>query len=135
MKPKIWLTIVLGPVVLGLGLAARAVADEPKGDFQVHDLSLWILDSTASLANSRNVYPSAFPPTVQSARSVSSSREARRTAPMGLITFYGRPATNLDVDLRIKSGSFLAHWPVAESLPNRLRWSGVQRLALAMRIF
>ncbi len=117
MQRTLWLAIVLV-------LAARAAADEPKGEYQVHDLSLWILDSTASLANSRNVYPSAFPATVHSPRTVSASGDSRRSSPMGLMTFYGRPVANLDVDLRIKSGSFLAHWPTAESLPNRLRWSG-----------
>ncbi|HEX3725189.1 MAG TPA: hypothetical protein VHV08_03060 [Pirellulales bacterium] len=48
----------------------------------------------------------------------------QRVAPLGVITFLGEPARNLDVDLRIRGGSFLGHWPPAESLPNRLRWSG-----------
>ena len=44
--------------------------------------------------------------------------------PVSLIRFFGPPASNLDVDLRIKSGNFLSHWPSGEGLPNRIRWSG-----------
>ncbi|REK08608.1 MAG: hypothetical protein DWQ37_19920 [Planctomycetota bacterium] len=48
----------------------------------------------------------------------------RSVAPINVLTFHGRPAEDLDVELRTKDGSFLAHWPPGESFPNRLRWAG-----------
>ena len=131
-----------------------AGADEPKATFEVHDISLWILEPGATQANMRTAYPSALSGLVDSARNapllkpqnqnavlngnvfvavpnadVTAAAPAPairkgKIAPINLLTFHGQPATNLDVDLRTKAGSFLAHWPAGESLPNRLRWSG-----------
>jgi hypothetical protein len=58
----------------------------------------------------------------------------QRVAPINLITFYGEPATNLDIDLRTKAGSFLAHWPPCDHLPNRLRWSGAPAVNLTDKL-
>ncbi len=112
-------------LVLGIGLflllATPAGADPPRGEFEVHDLSLWISDGAAPTANTRASFSSAFPATVTSsrARSVAASLES---GPVGLITFHGSPTAELDVELRIKSGSFLAHWPTGEIAGNRLLW-------------
>jgi hypothetical protein len=149
-------------------LVARAAADEPKGNFEVHDFSLWILESPGLPANARNMFASALPPTVNSQRMTQEMLRAtsrsggvivaapqpvligggnaqtvgipqqpsstRRMAPFGLITFHGTPATNLDVDLRAKAGSFVGHWPPAESLPNRLRWFGGPQVDLVAKL-
>ena len=104
--------------------AGTSLADEPPGEFEVHDVSLWVLDPGSGVANPRDRYPSALPVTVASNRTAKASRAARSTAPVGVMTFHGQPAKELDVDLRTRSGSFIAHWPPGESLPNRLRWAG-----------
>ncbi len=51
-----------------------------------------------------------------------------------MIRFYGQPATDLDVDMRTKTGTFLAHWPTGEGLPNRLRWAGMPAVELVDRV-
>jgi hypothetical protein len=120
--------------------AAPLPAEEPKGKFEVHDLSLWVLEPGSQQANLRTAYASALPATAASARtpSADSSEAARppghRLGPINMITFYGVPATNLDVDVRTKAGTFLSHWPAGESLPNRLRWSGSPALDLVEKI-
>ncbi len=126
-------------LILALGLCAMmrahvVRAEQPKGNFEVHDLSLWILEPGSAQANLRTAYPSAFPATVNSGRGAPSDAIARRISPVNLLTFYGSPAANLDVDLRTKAGTFLAHWPAAEGLPNRLRWSGTPALDLVEKI-
>jgi hypothetical protein len=150
------LAVALGTVamMLALGLTNRiASAEDAQANFEVHDVSLWILEPGATQANMRTAFPSALTGLVDSARNAPAVKpqaqgvvlnagnfvvsnnatvaaapapEIRKgkIAPINLLTFHGQPATNLDVDLRTKAGSFLAHWPAGESLPNRLRWSG-----------
>ncbi len=118
--------------------AADVRAEQPKGKFEVHDLSLWIMEPGGQQANLRTAYPSALPPTVSSSRNGPAAKPGealvRRVAPINLMTFHGSPATNLDVDLRTKAGTFLAHWPAGEGLPNRLRWAGMPALDLVEKI-
>lgn len=111
-----------------------ALADEPaRSDLEVHDLSLWILEPGSSQANSRGTHSSALPSSVQSSRKLPADSKAS-LGPVNVLTFYGRPATGLDVDLRTKSGTFLAHWPPGEGLPNRLRWSGMPSYDLVEKV-
>ncbi len=121
-------------VALTLALGVTAWADERKGEYEVHDLSLWAVEPTMPMANLRANYPSAFPAVVSSSRGPQPADGTRRVAPFGIIKFYGRPTTNLDVDLRTIAGSFLAHWPAGESLPNRLRWTGMPSLDLVDKV-
>ncbi|MGD9723352.1 MAG: hypothetical protein AB7O59_18035 [Pirellulales bacterium] len=106
-----------------LALPGNLAADPRQGEFAVHDLSLWIADSAGTLANARADFSSSFPATVNSTRAARTSLSEKRVGPLGLLTFHGKPDTELDVELRITSGTFLAHWPTAESAPNRLRWA------------
>ena len=123
-----------GMLVLGFLMAARVGAEEPKGQFSVHDLSLWVLDQTP-VANSRTTYRGAFPAATYSTRAVPPGVPAPRVTPIGMITFYGRPAVNLDVDLHVKAGTFLGHWPAIEGqAANRLRWSGSPSVELVETI-
>ena len=124
MEPIIRRTLVILACCTAALCGGMLPAEEPKGNFEAHDLSLWILEPGSPQANLRTAYPSALPGIVNSARSAQPSTIARRIAPINLIRFFGSPAAALDVDLRTKAGGFLAHWPVGEGLPNRVRWSG-----------
>jgi hypothetical protein len=158
-QPSNGVLLLPAVLVVVLTMSARAAADEPAGKFQVHEVSLWIIENSGAPANVRNMFGSPLPSAVNStrfgqaatvnpggnigvfvpagavapapvridrgpAKPEAHNASSNRTAPFGLIAFHGEPAANMDIDLRIKSGSFLAHWPPAESLPNRLRWSG-----------
>jgi hypothetical protein len=143
----------------------RARAAEPDGGFEVHDVSVWMIDRGGNTANSKSDYPSALPVTVASSRGAQAilqntvttgllvnggavtfntndvpaapaapQASDRRAAPINLITFHGQPTPNIDVDVRTRSGSFLAHWPPGEALPNRLRWSGTPPYDLVAKI-
>lgn len=111
-------------IIFALGLcallAAQLAADPAAGEFEVHELSLWITDDGAPVSNAKDLFPSPFPSTVTTSRP---ARAGASAAPLGLITFHGRPAANLDVELRIKNGAFMGHWPPGEVAGNRLLWS------------
>jgi hypothetical protein len=121
-------------IVLAGAFSGVVRGEEPAGRFEVHDLSLWIVDGGAELANPRSIHPSGLPATVNSVRPAPSSLAARRAAPISLITFHGQPTPNLDVDLRTSAGSFLAHWPLGDGVPNHLRWVGTPALNLVDKI-
>ncbi len=129
-----WVRLLLTAFCLaGVSGWQMAAAEEPKGAFEVHDLSFWILEAGSQQANQRTAYASALPAHVNTNRS-SQPPGHRRLTPINLITFYGQAATNLDIDLRTKAGTFLAHWPSAESLPNRLRWAGTPTVDLVEKL-
>lgn len=156
-------------LVVLLLFSLRSHAAEPQSRFEVHDVSVWMIDVGGKTANSKSAYPSALPVTVQSLRAAGSpapgstagaigfvgqapgvyapaagstatsrtaraSAASRRAAPISLITFHGEPVQDLDVDVRTRSGSFLAHWPPGDGLPNRLRWFGTPPYNLVEKI-
>ena len=115
-------------------LAPRLAAEEPKGNFEVHDLSLWILEQGSQQANMRNELSHGTAGHRAHRGTAQRNVPAGSVGPINLIRFYGPPATNLDIDLRTKAGSFLAHWPASEGLPNRLRWSGTPSVDLVEKV-
>lgn len=133
-RPRRFLLPAAFAVAALVALAAGLRAAEPDERLEVHDVSLWIIDPGSKMANARSAYPSALPVTVNSVRSGPSSLRSRRVAPISLLTFHGRAVVDLDVDLRTSDGSFLAHWPPGDSLPNRLRWSGAPAYNLVEKI-
>ena len=43
-------------------------------------------------------------------------------APISVVQFFGEPCKDVDVDLRAKKGTFLAHWPPSNERAGRLQW-------------
>ena len=43
-------------------------------------------------------------------------------APISVVQFFGEPCQDVDVDLRVKKGTFLAHWPPGTERSGRLQW-------------
>ncbi len=115
-------TCILAVVLLIL-LAVPAGADPPRGEFEVHDLSLWISDGGGPMANAKASFSSPFPSTIVSSRPQRSAVATLTPGPCGLVTFHGRPTGELDIELRIKNGSFMGHWPPGETAGSRLLWS------------
>jgi hypothetical protein len=103
-------------------LAASARAADPIA-IEVHEWSLWIVDRTLSQTNAKDHYPNNLPVFVESTRSRLSGRAENRPSPMGMITFYGEPAKDVEVELQLASSSrFYSHWPPAETKSKRARW-------------
>jgi hypothetical protein len=103
--------------------AVSAVAAEEEGEFEIHEVSLWGFDPTLEQANQLQHYPSIMPGVVDTERSRAGAEG--KVAPFSLMTFRGRPAKNVEIDLRVQSGRFTAYWPGAESKSGRLRWLDV----------
>jgi len=111
---------VAGPTCLKTALAA----DAPQ--LEIHDISVWLGDPTVEHYNNRNRYPNAMPSSVRTARQDADSPDEMLPAPFAVITFYGDPVDDFEIDLQLKNGRFLAHWPPARSKSKRMRWYGAK---------
>ena len=106
-------------LALCAGIAAPLAAQEdPK--FDVHEWSVWIVDPTLDMANHADHFSSLMPGAVDSNRPRASERGP--LSPLHLLTFHGEEVPDLEVDLRVESGRFLAWWPPVDVRNNRLRW-------------
>jgi hypothetical protein len=109
-----------------LCICAFAVADasaEEPASFQVHEWSVWIGESNLKQLNAQSQYSSLMPGIVDSSRSrIQKDPKKPLPSPLSVITTYGKPPQVADIDVRLKGGRFLAHWPPAEPKGNRLRW-------------
>lgn len=97
-------------------------AAEDSLPYEVQHWSVWVADPTIEQMNASGSYASALPVLVQSPRVQRYSAEPDRPRPINVLAFYGNAAPNVEVDLRVRSGSFLSFWPAAESSAARLRW-------------
>lgn len=110
--------IVFGVVsILGV---ARSPAQDEDAKIQAHEWSFWIVDPTLDQANHLAAYASLMPILVDTDR----SRVVDKSpfSPLGMVALYGENCADAEVDYRIQSGRFLAHWPPGEKKNNRLRW-------------
>jgi hypothetical protein len=118
----------LRPLLLGMLCAALACSavppasgqDEEVGKFEVHEWSLWAIDSTQDLANGLDQYSSAMPGPVETERT--RVPKEHKATPVAVMTFHGEPTPELEVEVQIPSGRVLANWPPARRKNNRLRW-------------
>ena len=103
-------------------LASIAQAADPI-PLEIHEWSLWIVDPTHSQTNAKDQYPNTLPVFIESNRSRLSGRAENRPSPLSILTFYGEPATGVEVELELAANSrFCSHWPPAETKTKRARW-------------
>ena len=120
--------------MLGLLLAAPAppivaqepdVTGDPTSPIDVYEWSIWVGGPSRSTLNAPRAYPNAMPGIVGTSRPLIDD-EDRATlfpiAPISVVQFFGEPSADLDVDLRLKEGTFLAHWPPSTDRGGRLQW-------------
>lgn len=124
---------VLGMVAAVALFASRAAGDDNDGDnhaqthVEVSEWSIWVGDPTLKTLNAAKVYRNPMPSAVGTSRPKLDEKESAGRfpiAPVSLVQFFGDPAGDVDVDLRVKKGTILAHWPMGREQPNRVTWFG-----------
>jgi hypothetical protein len=112
-----------------LGAAIRTSAfddkDNPQSPVDVYEWSIWVGNPAQTTLNTTRIYKSAMPSSIGTSRP--SLEEKERTvkfplAPISVVQFFGDPCRDVDVDLRAKKGTFLAHWPPSTERAGRLQW-------------
>jgi hypothetical protein len=126
---------------LVLALLSPAAAEEPapkprdaeaKSPVEAVDVSIWVGNPSQTTLNASKYYRNAMPGVVGTSRPKLDEKELESrfpVAPVGFVQFFGEPCRDLDVDLKIKKGSFLAHWPSGKEHTGRIRWFGSELTA------
>jgi hypothetical protein len=114
-------------LVLGM-LVTRAVAaddERPQPPVEAHEWSVWVGSPAQLTLNGSRTYKNAMPSVVGTIRPKLEGKEAEGKfpiAPISVVQFFGDPYKDIDIDLRVKKGNILAHWPPATERSGRIQW-------------
>lgn len=99
--------------------------DRPETPVEVYEWSIWVGNPAQTTINTTRIYKSAMAGSVGSSRPNIDDKDRTirfPVAPISIVQFFGEPAKDVDVDLRLKKGTFLAHWPRSAERSGRLQW-------------
>lgn len=128
MNPRLTLILLFAlPPGIGLRLAppARVADGRTEAPIEVYDWSVWVGSPSQSTLNTSRVYRNGMPVTVGTSRpKVEEAELAKKfaVAPVSLVQVFGEPTKDVDIDLRVKKGTLLAHWPQGSERTGRLQW-------------
>ncbi len=115
----------------GVEEGAKKANDDDRGRAQspieVDEWSIWIGNPTQTTLNGAKVYRNPMPSVVGTSRPKFDDKQPAGKfpiAPVSFVQFSGEPCRDVDVDLRVKKGSFLSHWPASKEYTGRLQWFG-----------
>lgn len=111
----------------GAPSSPRATDDRPETPIEVDEWSIWVGNPGQSTINSLKFYRNPMPNVVGTSRPKLEEKELADKfpiAPVSIVQFFGEPCGDVDVDLRVKKGSFLSHWPPGKEYTGRLHWFG-----------
>ncbi|MFI5457066.1 MAG: hypothetical protein ACHRXM_16595 [Isosphaerales bacterium] len=101
--------------------------DKSQSPAEVYEWSVWVANPAQSSINASRYYRNAMPGIVGTSRPKFEEKELAgkfAVAPISIVQFFGESHKDLDVDLKAKKGTFLAHWPPATERGGRLQWFG-----------
>ncbi|AMV40998.1 hypothetical protein [Planctomyces sp. SH-PL62] len=117
--------------------AAKPRDEAPtQSPIEAFDVSIWVGNPSQATLNAAKYYRNAMPgvvgtsrPKLDDAKPADKGAERFPIAPISFVQFFGEPCRDVDVDLKINKGSFLAHWPAGKELAGRIRWFGSELTA------
>lgn len=109
------------------GAAALARADDarPQPSVEAYEWSVWVGSPSQVSLNSSRAYKNAMPGVVGTSRPKLEDKELIGKfpiAPISVVQFFGEPYRDIDIDLRPKKGTILAHWPPGTERAGRIQW-------------
>jgi hypothetical protein len=99
--------------------------EQPQSPIDVNEWSIWVGNPSQTSVNAARIYRNAMPNVVGTARPKFEDKELASKfaiAPITVVQFFGDPCRDIDVDVRAKKGSLLAHWPASKELAGRYQW-------------
>jgi hypothetical protein len=99
--------------------------DQPQLPVEVHEWSIWVGSPAQPTLNAARIYKNPMPASIGTIRpKVDEKALAGKfpIAPISIVQFFGESRKDVDVDIRVKKGSFLAHWPACKEYTGRLQW-------------
>jgi len=99
--------------------------DKAETPVEVHEWSVWVANPAQTSWNSSRVYRNGMPSSVGTSRPKLEEKDLNGRFPVPALSFaqfFGEPAKDVDVEVKIKQGAFLAHWPPSNERGGRLQW-------------
>ena len=119
-------TLGLSVAISLCGLSASWAADDKaQTPVEVHEWSVWVGNPAQTTWNASRVYRNAMPSSVGTSRTKFEGKELDGKfpiAPLSFVQFFGDPCKDVDVEVKLKQGAFLAHWPPSTERGGRLQW-------------
>jgi hypothetical protein len=119
-------TLCLSVTLLLCGLSVSwSDDDEAQTPVEVHEWSVWVCNPAQTTWNASRVYRNAMPSSVGTSRPKFEGKELDGKFPVGplsFVQFFGDPCKDVDVEVKLKQGAFLAHWPPSTERGGRLQW-------------
>jgi hypothetical protein len=114
-------------IYLVAGIAAAAWADDarPQPAVETYEWSVWVGSPAQVSLNSTRAYKNAMPGVVGTSRPKLEDKELIGKfpiAPISVVQFFGEPYRDVDIDLRAKKGTIVAHWPPGTERAGRIQW-------------
>ena len=106
-------------------IGVMALDDKAESPIEVYEWSVWVGNPAQPALNASRIYNNAMPAIVGTSRPKVEEKEAASRfplSPVSVVQFFGDPARDVDVDLKVKKGTFLAHWPASNERGGRLQW-------------
>jgi len=106
-------------------IGASSAQDPPQSPVEVHEWSIWVGNPAQTTVNTARTYKNAMPNVVGTSRPKLEDKDPAikfPVAPISVVQFFGDPHRDLDIDLRVKKGTQLAHWPPSTERGGRLQW-------------
>jgi hypothetical protein len=123
-----WLLTVLSLFSFRPARARGAGADEVKpAPIEVYEWSIWVGSPAQPSLNAARVYRNAMPGLIGTTRPrVDDKEQAGKfpVAPVSVVQFFGQDCKDIDVDVRTKHGTIVAHWPPGTERSGRIQWFG-----------
>jgi hypothetical protein len=117
-----WLSVAIW---VGAASACWGLDDKAQTPVEVHEWSVWVGNPAQATWNSSRAYRNAMPSSVGTSRPKFEGKDLDGkfpVAPLSFAQFFGEPSKDVDVEVRLKQGAFLAHWPPSTERGGRLQW-------------
>jgi hypothetical protein len=112
-------------ICTGVAWVARADDARPQPAVEAYEWSVWVGSPSQLTLNSSRAYRNGMPGVVGTSRPKLEDKELVGKfpiAPISVVQFFGEPYRDIDIDLRAKKGTILAHWPPATERAGRIQW-------------
>lgn len=104
---------------------ALGADDKAQTPVEVHEWSVWVANPAQPSWNASRAYRNAMPSSVGTTRPKVEGRDLDTrfaVAPLSFAQFFGDACKDVDVEVKIKQGTLLAHWPPSTERGGRLQW-------------
>ena len=118
----LWLSVAIS---LFGAPASRAADDKAQTPVEVHEWSVWVGNPAQTTWNSSRAYRNAMPSSVGTSRPKFEGKDLEGKfpiAPLSFVQFFGEPCKDVDVEVKMKQGALVAHWPPSTERGGRLQW-------------